>query len=208
MRWFTSDHHFGHKRICELAGRPFDSVEEMNETMIHNWNQRVAVDDTVYVLGDFAMGTIAETLLIARVLNGHKILIPGNHDRCWPGAPRREVWLDAYRAAGFTHVWDDVRPMVLILGHDYDFGGYYVDGGFGVALHHLPYEGDYRGRTELEAMRPPDTGGWLIHGHVHELWKIRGRQVNVGVDVHGFAPVSEDELMRMIRGEISRNLPV
>lgn len=201
MRWFTADHHFGHARINELAGRPFDSVEEMNETMIYNWNQRVATDDTVYVLGDFAMGTIAETLPLARQLNGHKILIPGNHDRCWPGAPKRQDWINKYYNAGFTHVWDDVRPMVLMLNQEP------WEGGFLVAMHHLPYEEDYRGRADLNTMRPQDVGGWLIHGHVHEKWTIKGRQVNVGVDVHGFAPVSEDELMRLITGTIMRRLP-
>ncbi len=202
MRWFTSDQHFGHTRICELAGRPFNSVEEMNAVLVYNWNQRVWADDTVYVLGDFAMGTIAETLPIARQLNGHKILIPGNHDRCWPGARKWREWVPKYYSAGFTHVWDDVRPMVLVLGHDT------WEGGFGLAMHHLPYEEDYKGRAELEAARPLDTGGWLLHGHVHELWTIKDRQVNVGVDVHGYAPVSEDEVMRMIRGHIARNTPI
>jgi hypothetical protein len=44
--FFTSDHHFGHKRIIELAKRPFTSVDEMDEYMIVRWNDRVKPGDT------------------------------------------------------------------------------------------------------------------------------------------------------------------
>jgi calcineurin-like phosphoesterase family protein len=75
--WFTSDHHFGHKRIIELAKRPFASVEEMDEEMIHRWNQFVEPGDMVYHLGDFAFAD--HTPYLSR-LKGQKRLILGNHD--------------------------------------------------------------------------------------------------------------------------------
>lgn len=75
--WFTADHHFGHRRIIELAGRPFLSVEEMDEEMIARWNARVARADTVHHLGDFAF---AEHDPYLRRLNGNKHLYRGNHD--------------------------------------------------------------------------------------------------------------------------------
>ena len=34
----TSDHHFGHARISELAGRPFSTVDEMDSALIERWN--------------------------------------------------------------------------------------------------------------------------------------------------------------------------
>ena len=75
--WFTADHHFGHARIIELAGRPFSSVEEMDEEMIRRWNTVVARGDLVYYLGDFALGP--HDFYLER-LNGQKRLLRGNHD--------------------------------------------------------------------------------------------------------------------------------
>ncbi len=40
--WFTSDTHFGHARIIELSGRPFDSVAEMNEAILDGINATVS----------------------------------------------------------------------------------------------------------------------------------------------------------------------
>jgi calcineurin-like phosphoesterase family protein len=75
--WFTSDHHFGHKRIIELANRPFESVEAMDEEMIARWNDKVSKGDMVYHLGDFAFADHTPYLIR---LNGQKRLILGNHD--------------------------------------------------------------------------------------------------------------------------------
>lgn len=78
--WFTSDTHFGHKNILEYEkdARPFTTVEEMNETLIDNWNATVSQRDTVYHLGDFAFGR--DNIGIASRLNGIKKLVMGNHD--------------------------------------------------------------------------------------------------------------------------------
>ena len=78
--WFTSDPHFYHKNVIEYCNRPFDSVEEMNETLIKNWNDRVKKNDTIYILGDFCFGTKEQCIEILNRLNGQKFLIYGNHD--------------------------------------------------------------------------------------------------------------------------------
>jgi len=79
--FFISDTHFDHKRIIELCNRPFGSLEEMNSTMIDNWNAKVASGDTVYHLGDFAFAKTKERVTaLLRKLNGTKHLIKGNHD--------------------------------------------------------------------------------------------------------------------------------
>lgn len=81
MIYLTSDTHFYHNNIIRYCNRPFTSVDEMNETIINNWNAKVNRSDTVYFLGDFAFNSrFDEVNNIFNKLNGCKIGIKGNHD--------------------------------------------------------------------------------------------------------------------------------
>lgn len=80
MIFFTSDTHFNHSNILKYCSRPWKTVEEMNEGLIKNWNEVVGHDDTVYHLGDFAMGNRKTIPEILSMLNGRIVLIRGNHD--------------------------------------------------------------------------------------------------------------------------------
>ncbi len=81
MIYFTSDTHFSHLNIIKYCNRPFQDVKEMNECLIKNWNKMIANDDIVYHLGDFCLASNEEIKEIFNRLNGHIILIRGNHDR-------------------------------------------------------------------------------------------------------------------------------
>ncbi|MBD8909414.1 metallophosphoesterase family protein [Methylorubrum zatmanii] len=79
--FFTADTHFSHEGIIRMCKRPFTSVAEMNRCLVEIWNARVGKDDTVWHLGDFALGaTAAEAASIFRALNGKLRLVKGNHD--------------------------------------------------------------------------------------------------------------------------------
>jgi calcineurin-like phosphoesterase family protein len=91
MIWFTSDQHFDHKNIIGLCQRPFNSVEEMNEILVQNWNNVVAHDDTVYVLGDFAWKNPKPHI---EKLNGNITFIIGGHDKKLTGEKLLEVKID------------------------------------------------------------------------------------------------------------------
>src|SRR2546429_527154 len=80
MDFFTSDTHFGHANIIPYCSRPFASVPEMNEALIARWNDCVGPDDTVYHLGDFAMGLKSLWPEYRRRLNGKIVFTLGNHD--------------------------------------------------------------------------------------------------------------------------------
>lgn len=72
--FFTSDTHFGCEQTLKNSFRPFNSVEEMDEAIIANWNSVVGKDDIVYHLGDFG------DLATSHRLNGQIHLIIGNHE--------------------------------------------------------------------------------------------------------------------------------
>jgi calcineurin-like phosphoesterase family protein len=88
--FFTSDTHFGHGGALGLFGRPFASVRAMDEALIARWNQTVGPDDTVWHLGDLALGpALARAGALLDALAGQKHLIAGNNDpasvRALPG---------------------------------------------------------------------------------------------------------------------------
>jgi calcineurin-like phosphoesterase family protein len=147
--WFTSDNHFSHVRINELAGRPFSSVEEGNEVMVENWNRVVSPTDDVWVIGDFVMGQKSETLSIVSRLNGNIFLVPGNHDGVFSQSKKREEWKIKYNDVGIT-----ILPEQMTI----KINGLMVD------VCHFPYRGDSHFEDRYADLRPPDNGRFLIHG--------------------------------------------
>lgn len=184
--WFSSDTHFGHLNIISYTNRPYHSVPEMNAALVNNWNSVVQPDDTVWFLGDFAMGKIDETLPIALQLNGDKHLVPGNHDRCWYYHRKKvEEWVAKYEEVGLSVHHDKVA-----------FEG-------DVLLCHFPYEGDSQNQDRYEMARPEDKGKALLHGHTHASQAFTRSSkgtpmLNVGVDAWGQTPVSLETLLGLL----------
>lgn len=78
--FFIADTHFGHEAVINYENRPFKNSKEMTATLINNWNSVVSNEDTVFVLGDFSAYDKDTNMSICKSLNGHKILVMGNHD--------------------------------------------------------------------------------------------------------------------------------
>jgi calcineurin-like phosphoesterase family protein len=107
--FFIADTHFSHKGILEFSKtkpfRDFDTIEEHDEALVHNWNQMVGPKDKVWHLGDAVFGK--RNLPILGRLNGRKRLVMGNHDIY--GA-------DEYLKY-FSSVWGCVEFNGMILSH-------------------------------------------------------------------------------------------
>ncbi|CAN5521663.1 MAG: metallophosphoesterase [Acidimicrobiia bacterium] len=185
-RWFTADLHFGHTNIIRYCERPFADAQTMNAELISRWNDLVADDDEVWVLGDVAMGTIAETLPLVGELSGRKVLVPGNHDRCWAGhGPQAAEWVGRYHDAGFDAILQGVVPLEV--------------GGSPARACHFPIEGDSHDEDRFDSFRPEPAPGWLLHGHVHTRWRRNGEQLNVGCDVWDYRPVAEGVVVETLQ---------
>lgn len=76
--FFQSDTHYNHGLM--LSMRPFETIEEMNETLIEAHNKTVKDKDIVWMLGDVGFGKFSEIEKILKRLNGKKLLCFGNHD--------------------------------------------------------------------------------------------------------------------------------
>jgi calcineurin-like phosphoesterase family protein len=172
VAFVTADTHFGHtKSITFLTPtgellRPFNSVEEMDELMVDNWNKVVHKKDTVYHLGDVVIPRSSLKLLDR--LNGRKILIKGNHDR--------------YSLKDYSAYFEDIR------GANYRQGGSTFLGG--LIMTHIPVHpdnlcGHYRGNVHGH-----------LHCHlVMKDGEPDDRYFNACVERNNFTPVELDRVM-------------
>lgn len=122
---YISDLHFGHKNILQFDNRPYNSVEEMEEQLILNWNSVVSKDDTVYILGDFCWGKEKDWLRLLPMLKGKKILISGNHD-IFKNRMTGQLKAEFEDIKDYKEIYDEGRKVImchypiLAYKHSYD----------------------------------------------------------------------------------------
>ena len=75
----TSDTWFGRPQILQIANRPFNDVNEMNATLIKNWNKKVKKNDVVFHLGNFAWDPSTARKVLKK-LKGRIYFLKGNSD--------------------------------------------------------------------------------------------------------------------------------
>jgi len=145
MDFVIADLHFGHRPLVEkYKARPFNSLEEMEEKIISNWNSVVSKHDKVYILGDVAWNTKSFDLLPR--LRGSKHVVMGNHDHKADALIRSGVTrvygalaLSKYKAI-LTHV--PIHPQCLDRdGWNVNIHGHLHDGLVG-DLSHFAKHGD------------------------------------------------------------------
>ena len=153
MYWFSSDQHFFHRNIVKYSNRPFNDVEEMNETLINNHNEVVDKNDIVIHAGDFSFAKKTKTYnkIVSR-LNGNNIFLKGDHDR-WLGNSGSYAWKKT------------IEGIPVFVCH-------------------------YAMRTWWLS----HYNSWNLFGHSHGRLEGIGKQIDVGVDMHNYYPVSFDRL--------------
>ncbi len=164
MIYFTADTHFNHKNIIQYCNRPFDSIEEMDDVLVQNWNSAVTPKDDVYHLGDFIWGKGVQVTEFRKRLNGNIHLIVGNHDN---------VNYQNMNEYGKTHNLKSVT-----LRHDLKVGGELI------VLSHFC----------MRVWNKSHFNSWHAFGHSHGRLDPIGKSWDVGVDNNNFKPISFDEL--------------
>lgn len=175
MIYYISDLHFAHPSIIYMCGRPFNNVEEMNETLIKNWNGKVTDNDVVYFLGDFAYKCNQnKAIQILERLKGKKYFIKGNHDK--------EAWLNKIKSLGLIEEWFDYKEI--------------EDSGRRVILCHYPFHswnGLHRGSYHLYGH---------VHNCTVENAGWQKNRFNVSCEVLDYTPRTLDEIIERNKNKL------
>lgn len=174
--WLTSDWHFNHDREFLWKPRGFNSVQEMNKTLIENHNSLVRPDDTVYVLGDCALGGASPQILeenksFIEQLNGQLNIIRGNHDT-------------DNRVRMYESCKNIVSPVLYADMIKYK--------GYHFYLSHFP---TLTGNLEKESLKQCTCN---LFGHTHQKTNFYvdiPYMYHVGIDSHDNKPVLLDDII-------------
>jgi calcineurin-like phosphoesterase family protein len=75
--WIIADTHFFHENIGRYCDRP----DGWQDLIVANWNRLISPGETVFHLGDLALGKREQAEALVPTLNGTIYLMRGNHDR-------------------------------------------------------------------------------------------------------------------------------
>lgn len=164
--WFTSDTHFSQQRTLELSRRPFIDVNQMDLTMISNWNKKVTMNDIVFHAGDF--GDISTMKDILSCLNFKTLyFVLGNYDRKIKDEVEKVV----------SELPD--REIIISAKAEFDYNDkhYYVV--------HEPDEG-----TET----PEYPKNIVLYGHIHGRSFAKQNGFDLATDYHNYTPISMEQV--------------
>jgi len=180
--FFTADLHLGHDNCIIFDGRPFATVEEMDEELIRRWNAKVDKGDLVYVLGDMIWKTRnGEAHELIRRLNGQIILIKGNHDRFISNAKAKKALAGVKDFDDICVTLEDGTKKRVVLCHYY-MPMYIGARRQGIHLHgHSHYS--YEAYMEMKIAQ-------MLEEH-----DIHTESYNVGCMHWNYEPVTLDEIL-------------
>ena len=170
-KFYISDLHLGHKNIIRMSKRPFSSVEEMDATLINNWNSVVTDEDDIYIVGDFCYKSGKDPKEYLEKLKGKKHLIIGNHDSIIVKNPVLRKY--------FT----EIRDKLIV-----------NDQGKMIVLSHYPmveWEGFFRGSIHFYGHVHNNT-----QNATYDILLKIPNAYNVGADILNFYPREFNEVIK------------
>jgi calcineurin-like phosphoesterase family protein len=182
--WLTSDTHYAHNNICrgttrwdlsqhggDNSVRDFDTLEEMNDTIIKGINENVKENDVLMHAGDVAFGGAHRILEFAERVNCKNIILTyGNHDH-------------NIRTKGLhKHYFENVLPAADTQ--------YIQFKGNNIVVNHYPMAIWHQGHK----------GAFHAFGHVHGSYAGLGKSFDVGIDnvynaIGEYRPITIDEFL-------------
>ena len=176
--WFSSDLHFNHNREFIYQARGFETLEEMNQTIIERFNSLVKPEDDLYLLGDIMLGKLEDSKPLVAALNGKKHFIIGNHD-------------NSNRVKFYKTLSDDVTYANILDAAKHRF-----------YLSHYPTL-----TSNLDEGAPIKARVINLCGHSHIKNRFKdmdkGLIYHVEIDCHNNFPISFDEILFDINHFIS-----
>lgn len=175
MIYFSSDLHLLHNRDFIYKARGFSTIEEMNKTILKNFNEMITSEDDLYLLGDTILGgpnTIDKGIELINKLNGKLHLVWGNH-----------CTLNRQQA-----LKEQCNNVIEIVG----YAGMLRYKKWHFYMSHFPTN-----TTNFDDYKKPFKQRILnLHGHTHSKEKFNQYgSYNVAVDAHNCYPVSIDKII-------------
>ena len=228
--FFTSDTHFNHSNIChgvskwanERTCRPYQSLEEMNKSIVDNINSIVGEDDILFHLGDWSFGGKEQIWEFRKQIKCKNIhLILGNHDhhilgdKIIPNAHCRDVIVDGPNPntygdgrdrlfdATFRELFSSVsnyRTLTVSIPQGTIEGRQLKNTKFRFVLCHFP----------IASWHNMNQGVMHLHGHIHTPHEHKvgpGKIMDVGVDGNDeFRPYEFNEILQLLKNQPIKGL--
>lgn len=202
--FFTSDSHFGHKNIvrgvtewdvkrAENSVRDFDTISEMNETIVKGINRLVRQDDILIHLGDWSFGGFDNIKIFRdRLVCKNIYLVLGNHDH---HIENNKEYIRDYEWGNnlegikniFTGVFDGNPNLEVKIPQYEKFPGKI----YNFVLSHYP----------IASWKDMSKGVIHLFGHVHLKPKHalrEGKALDVGMDGNNFEPWSLHDIISIM----------
>lgn len=165
--YFWSDMHFFHSNIIKYSNRPFETVKNMNDILLHNYYKNISSEDVVIIGGDISFAGKERTIDLLKNLPGKKIWVIGNHDIERKSMKLLNFHISDLIAMAFSfNIKDKDNNIKNFIVSHYPIGNQWL---------------------------PDNT--WNIHGHTHQ-YKMDLKNINISVEATNYSPIELNELLK------------